>query len=235
MLAQTALTLDHLVQGPLHPRPRLGRDWRTPCPTVSTSRSRSAASRRRSRSSGCCGTATARSTSTGEFYHLRACAPGHRTLRRALSADLDRRQPAADARHHRPPCRRLVARGRVHAGGLRREARRSSASAAERAGRDPMAIVPAITQICLIGDDDEIAEMLEAPLVKAIMLHADRRRLAQVRLRASDGAGLARISWTSIPSNCPARRSSSSATRSTPRRFCDIIPVRHTKTGGPAE
>lgn len=42
--------------------------------------------------------------------------------------------------------------------------------AAERADRDPMAIVPAVTQICLIGDDDEIAEMLQAPLVKAIIL-----------------------------------------------------------------
>jgi phthiodiolone/phenolphthiodiolone dimycocerosates ketoreductase len=42
--------------------------------------------------------------------------------------------------------------------------------AAERAGRDPAAITPAVTQICLIGDDDEIAEMLKAPLVKAIIL-----------------------------------------------------------------
>ena len=41
---------------------------------------------------------------------------------------------------------------------------------AERAGRDPSAIVPAITQICLIGDDDEIDEMLRAPLVKSIIL-----------------------------------------------------------------
>src|SRR4029077_19862050 len=41
---------------------------------------------------------------------------------------------------------------------------------AEKADRDPAAIVAAITQICLIGDDDEIATMLEAPLVKAIIL-----------------------------------------------------------------
>lgn len=41
---------------------------------------------------------------------------------------------------------------------------------AERSGRDPMAIVPAITQMCLIGDDDEVAAMLEAPLVKSIVL-----------------------------------------------------------------
>ncbi len=42
--------------------------------------------------------------------------------------------------------------------------------AAERAGRDPAAITPAVTQICLIGDDDEVADMLKAPLVKAIIL-----------------------------------------------------------------
>ena len=42
--------------------------------------------------------------------------------------------------------------------------------AADQAGRDPMAIVPALTQICLIGDDDEVAAMLDAPLVKAIVL-----------------------------------------------------------------
>ena len=33
-----------------------------------------------------------------------------------------------------------------------------------------MAIVPAVTQICLIGEDDEIEAMLDAPLVKAIIL-----------------------------------------------------------------
>lgn len=42
--------------------------------------------------------------------------------------------------------------------------------AAEQAGRDPMAIVPALTQICLIGDEDELQEMFRAPLVKSIIL-----------------------------------------------------------------
>jgi phthiodiolone/phenolphthiodiolone dimycocerosates ketoreductase len=42
--------------------------------------------------------------------------------------------------------------------------------AAEEAGRDPMAIVPAFIQTCLIGDDKELAEILEAPLVKAWVL-----------------------------------------------------------------
>ncbi len=41
---------------------------------------------------------------------------------------------------------------------------------AERAGRDPAAITTAAFMTCLIGDDDEIAEMVRAPLVKAFLL-----------------------------------------------------------------
>jgi phthiodiolone/phenolphthiodiolone dimycocerosates ketoreductase len=41
---------------------------------------------------------------------------------------------------------------------------------AERAGRDPMAITPAFIQTCLIGDDAELAEILKAPLIKAYVL-----------------------------------------------------------------
>ena len=41
---------------------------------------------------------------------------------------------------------------------------------AERAGRDPMAIIPATTNFCLIGDDAELAEILQAPLVKALVM-----------------------------------------------------------------
>jgi phthiodiolone/phenolphthiodiolone dimycocerosates ketoreductase len=42
--------------------------------------------------------------------------------------------------------------------------------AADRAGRDPMAIVPAFIMTCLIGDDSELAKILQAPLVKAWIL-----------------------------------------------------------------
>ena len=42
--------------------------------------------------------------------------------------------------------------------------------AAERAGRDPLAIVPAFIQTCLIGDDAELEKILDAPLVKAWVL-----------------------------------------------------------------
>jgi phthiodiolone/phenolphthiodiolone dimycocerosates ketoreductase len=42
---------------------------------------------------------------------------------------------------------------------------------ADRAGRDPMAIVPAFIQICLIADHDaELAGIVAAPLVKALIL-----------------------------------------------------------------
>lgn len=43
-------------------------------------------------------------------------------------------------------------------------------TAADEAGRDPMAIVPAFIMTCLIGDDSELAEILQAPLVKAWIL-----------------------------------------------------------------
>lgn len=43
-------------------------------------------------------------------------------------------------------------------------------AAAERAGRDPFAIVPAFIQTCLIGDDAELATILDAPLVKALIM-----------------------------------------------------------------
>ena len=42
---------------------------------------------------------------------------------------------------------------------------------AERAGRDPMAITPAFIWTCLIGDEAEIEEILKAPLVQAYLLH----------------------------------------------------------------
>ena len=41
---------------------------------------------------------------------------------------------------------------------------------AERAGRDPMAITPATVNFCLIGDDAELAEILQAPLVKSLVM-----------------------------------------------------------------
>lgn len=50
---------------------------------------------------------------------------------------------------------------------------------AECAGRDPMAIVPAFIQTCLIGDDAELAEILEAPLIKAHVLMIPAELMAE--------------------------------------------------------
>jgi phthiodiolone/phenolphthiodiolone dimycocerosates ketoreductase len=49
---------------------------------------------------------------------------------------------------------------------------------AERAGRDPMAITPCYIQVCLIGRDDAaLAEILDAPLVKAFLLQVSAEML----------------------------------------------------------
>jgi phthiodiolone/phenolphthiodiolone dimycocerosates ketoreductase len=43
-------------------------------------------------------------------------------------------------------------------------------ASAERAGRDPMGIVPAYIWTCFIGDDAELAQIFAAPLIKAYVL-----------------------------------------------------------------
>ena len=49
---------------------------------------------------------------------------------------------------------------------------------AERAGRDPMAITPASIQTCLISNDDaELAQILEAPLIKAWVMQPSAEAL----------------------------------------------------------
>ncbi len=51
-------------------------------------------------------------------------------------------------------------------------------TSAERAGRDPMAITPGFMQICLIGaDDNALAEIVRAPLVKAFLLQVSATTL----------------------------------------------------------
>jgi phthiodiolone/phenolphthiodiolone dimycocerosates ketoreductase len=51
---------------------------------------------------------------------------------------------------------------------------------AERAGRDPMAIAPCYIQVCLIGRDDAaLAQILEAPLVKAFLLQVSAEMLGK--------------------------------------------------------
>ncbi|CAM3462178.1 LLM class flavin-dependent oxidoreductase [Mycobacterium colombiense] len=52
-------------------------------------------------------------------------------------------------------------------------------ASADRAGRDPMAITPCFIQVCLIGTDDAaLAEILQAPLVKAFLLQVSAKTLS---------------------------------------------------------
>jgi phthiodiolone/phenolphthiodiolone dimycocerosates ketoreductase len=51
--------------------------------------------------------------------------------------------------------------------------------AGDAAGRDMSHFVPALTQMCLIGEPDEIDEMLRAPMVKSIVLMITAKDLAQ--------------------------------------------------------
>jgi phthiodiolone/phenolphthiodiolone dimycocerosates ketoreductase len=54
-------------------------------------------------------------------------------------------------------------------------------ASAERADRDPMAITPCYIQVCLIGRDDAaLAEILNAPLVKAFLLQVSAELLASL-------------------------------------------------------
>jgi phthiodiolone/phenolphthiodiolone dimycocerosates ketoreductase len=51
-------------------------------------------------------------------------------------------------------------------------------TSADHAGRDPMAITPGYIQVCLIAEDDAaLAEILQAPLVKAFLLQVSAKTL----------------------------------------------------------
>lgn len=55
---------------------------------------------------------------------------------------------------------------------------------AEQAGRDPAAITPSFIQVCLIGSDEAaLAEVLQAPLVKAFLLQVSAETLRSLGFR----------------------------------------------------
>ena len=95
---------------------------------------------------------------------------------------------------------------------------------AERAGRDPMAIVPCSTQICLIGDPGEIDEMLRAPMVKAIVLILTAQDLRQFGYAHPMGPD-----WRGILDFDPVRLSRERMLKfcedMDPRAIRDIFPV----------
>jgi phthiodiolone/phenolphthiodiolone dimycocerosates ketoreductase len=62
-------------------------------------------------------------------------------------------------------------------------------ASAERAGRDPMAITPAFIWTCFIGDEDELAEILQQPLIKAYVLQITAETMRQHGFRHPLGEG----------------------------------------------
>ena len=63
-------------------------------------------------------------------------------------------------------------------------------TSAERAGRDPLAITPCFIQVCLIGKDDAaLAEILQAPLVKAFLLQVSAETLRSFGFEHPMGPG----------------------------------------------
>jgi phthiodiolone/phenolphthiodiolone dimycocerosates ketoreductase len=96
--------------------------------------------------------------------------------------------------------------------------------AAAAAGRDPMAITPALTQICLIGEEDEIAQMLKAPLVKSIILMLTAQDLKQFGYAHPMGAD-----WRGILDFDPVKLSREKIIRfceeMNPQAIRDIFPV----------
>ena len=83
----------------------------------------------------------------------------------------------------------------------------------DAAGRDMSHFVPALTQICLIGDEEEVAEMLQQPMVKSIILMQTARDLEQFGYRHPMGD-----SWRGIHDFDPVRLS-----REKIIEFCDAL------------
>lgn len=95
--------------------------------------------------------------------------------------------------------------------------------AAEQAGRDPMAIVPAIIQTCLIGDDDELDEILAAPLVKAHVMQLSAEDLRQRGFEhplGDDWRGYQDIN----PEVLPRERVLSMLEKTTPEMILSVVP-----------
>ena len=84
---------------------------------------------------------------------------------------------------------------------------------AEAAGRDMTHFVPALTQISLIGDEGEIAEMLERPMVKSIVLMLTAQDLAKFGYQHPMGA-----EWRGIQDFDPVKLS-----REAIIRFCEEV------------
>jgi len=97
-------------------------------------------------------------------------------------------------------------------------------ASAERAGRDPVAIVPATIQTCLIGDNDELDEILAAPLVKAHVLQISSELLNERGFShplGDDWNGYQDIN----PAVLPRERIVNMLSKVTPEMIMSIVPT----------
>jgi phthiodiolone/phenolphthiodiolone dimycocerosates ketoreductase len=101
--------------------------------------------------------------------------------------------------------------------------------AGDAAGRDMSHFVPALTQICLIGDEEEVAEMLQQPMVKSIILMQTSGDLEKFGHKHPMGP-----SWRGIQDFDPVRLS-----REKIIEFCDALDTQAIRdifpVGTPAE
>lgn len=103
--------------------------------------------------------------------------------------------------------------------------------AATHAGRDPMAIVPAIIQTCLIGDDSELDDILAAPLVKAHVMQVSAEDLHQRGFQhplGDDWRGYQDIN----PEILPRERILAMLEKTTPEMILSIVPHGSPETVG---
>lgn len=85
--------------------------------------------------------------------------------------------------------------------------------AGDAVGRDMSHFVPALTQICLIGDEEECTEMLQQPMVKSIILMQTAKDLEQFGYKHPMGD-----TWRGIHDFDPVRLS-----REKIIEFCDAL------------
>ena len=229
MLAQTALTIDHLSKGrfilglgsgELENTVPYGFDFAKPV------------SRLRGGDQGHQAAVGERRPGRfrGRVLPPRACPDGYRAVRRQVPADLDRRRRPAHAGDHRALCRRLVAGGRLHAGGLRRQAegrpRRRRAggprSDGDRAGDHPD-----------LPDRRRRRDRRDARGAAGQVDHPDahRRGPAPVRLSSTRWGRTGAASWTSIPVKLSREKIIGFCEEVDTQAILRHLPVRHAQAG----
>ena len=149
----------------------------------------------------------------GQFYNAQGRRARPLAVHARRPADLDRRPQAADARDHRPQGRRLAADEDAPRG-VRRRAREDPRSAPSTAGRPEDAVTPGMLAYVIVGPDEEAVERVKQHPLDPAALHPD----AVGRLREARHRPAARRGRLGLP-RLPARRASAARRRfAWPRR-----------------